>query len=548
MTVLGAPVRAIAWQFRRRHRWGLAGLGCYLVALALVKLVVVATGGRVVLDNLWAFAFAVVVPIAATFTYFLAVFTFGLEGDLAARQSMFPPRMFTLPISTSALAGWPMLFGSAAIMVLWAALRVFAIWPAGETIPVLWPALLAASLLAWTQALTWMPYGLRGMRIVVAMLWLATIDAIVMLALQFKAPETVMLAMLAPHVPLAFVVARYGVARARRGDVPDWGGPFVWAAASAAKRRSRLPRFATPEQAQALFEWKERGWSLPALVVMLVPLELTLLAVAGSSELLVFTILFAVLCTPPFMATFVGATGSASPSSANRAASAPAFHATRPLTSTALVAAKLKTACGSALAASALTLVAIPVALALSGTAPMVIERVRTLAAFGGIPRAITWGCLGTLALLVATWKQLVNGLFIGLSGRDWMVKANVVLALTLLTAIGPVVQWLADHRGAQVALWGAIPAVLALCVVGKLSAACWVAVRLARSNFISDRALVLGTASWTATVLALYGLLAWLFYFPLFPRYLLGLAAILAVPLARLAAAPLALDWNRHR
>jgi len=33
-----------------------------------------------------------------------------------------------------------------------------------------------------------------------------------------------------------------------------------------------------------------------------------------------------------------------------------------------------------------------------------------------------------------------------------------------------------------------------------------------------------------------------------LLPRYLFLLIAILAVPLVRIAAAPLALDWNRHR
>ena len=33
-----------------------------------------------------------------------------------------------------------------------------------------------------------------------------------------------------------------------------------------------------------------------------------------------------------------------------------------------------------------------------------------------------------------------------------------------------------------------------------------------------------------------------------LFRTYLLALVAILAIPLARLAAAPLALSWNRHR
>ena len=53
--------------------------------------------------------------------YFLAVFSFGLAGDLAARQSIYPARMFTLPVTTAALAGWPMLYGAAAMASLWLA-------------------------------------------------------------------------------------------------------------------------------------------------------------------------------------------------------------------------------------------------------------------------------------------------------------------------------------------------------------------------------------------------------------------------------------------
>ena len=54
--------------------------------------------------------------------------------------------------------------------------------------------------------------------------------------------------------------------------------------------------------------------------------------------------------------------------------------------------------------------------------------------------------------------------------------------------------------------------------------------------------------ACWCAVVLALYGVLVWFFSTPFFPRYVLALLAILAIPLARLSAAPLALAWNRHR
>jgi hypothetical protein len=80
------------------------------------------------------------------------------------------------------------------------------------------------------------------------------------------------------------------------------------------------------------------------------------------------------------------------------------------------------------------------------------------------------------------------------------------------------------------------------------MSAASWIATRLYRSRVLSDRTLVAGAAGWLVAVLALYGLLAWLLFTPFFPRYLLGLVAILAIPLARLSAAPLALAWNRHR
>ena len=104
---------AVAWQFRRRHRWGLIAIIGYLVVVAMIKLVILERGQRVDLDD-ESFAFFVIVPVTSTFLYFLSVFSFGLSGDVAARQSMYPARMLTLPVSTAALAGLPMLYGAAA--------------------------------------------------------------------------------------------------------------------------------------------------------------------------------------------------------------------------------------------------------------------------------------------------------------------------------------------------------------------------------------------------------------------------------------------------
>src|SRR5215210_3033324 len=191
------PALAFAWEFRQRHRWGLLAVAGYLLIVATIKLVILEPGQIVELEDAHSFAAVVVVPLAATFTYFLAVFSFGLAGDLAARQSIYPTRLFSLPVTTAGLAGWPMLYGSVAVAILWLATRFLAVWPSDLTVPVIWPALLAASLLAWTQALVWMPYGLPGMRVIVAMLWLATIDAVVILAIHFNVSEPLMAAFLA---------------------------------------------------------------------------------------------------------------------------------------------------------------------------------------------------------------------------------------------------------------------------------------------------------------------------------------------------------------
>src|SRR5438105_9505920 len=170
-----SPALAIAWEFRRRHRWGLIAVAGYLLVVATIRFLILDPGAPVFADSL-RFAAAVSVPLTTTFVYLLAVFSFGFAGDLAARHSMYPARMFTLPVTNAALVGWPMLYGTAAAVILWLAARLFAVWPSGIEIPVIWPALLAATLLAWTQALTWMPYGLPGLRVIAAGLCLAAVD------------------------------------------------------------------------------------------------------------------------------------------------------------------------------------------------------------------------------------------------------------------------------------------------------------------------------------------------------------------------------------
>jgi hypothetical protein len=178
----------------------------------------------------------------------------------------------------------------------------------------------------------------------------------------------------------------------------------------------------------------------------------------------------------------------------------------------------------------------------------LVADWTRELIEAVGTPRAIAILLLGFSALLATTWKQLVQSLYIGMSGRAWLVKGSAFLALSLLTLFVVVAQWVIGDRAVIAALLNALPWILVVLVCFKISAAAWVATRLHDSRLLSDRTLIVGAACWAIAVLALYGMLVWLLPTLIFRTYLLALVAILAIPLARLSAAPLALSWNRHR
>jgi hypothetical protein len=538
---------AVAWEFRQRHRWGLIALIGYVAVLAGIKLVVVIRGVPIHLDSPETFAFVVMMPLTATFTYLLAAFSFGLDGDLAARHSMYPARMFTRPLTADALAGLPMLYGTMAMIVLWLVTRLLALWPTGIVIPWAWPGLLLASLLAWTQALTWMAYPLTGLRIIAAVLVLGTIDSMALLALHFKIREPVMLALLAPQIPLAYLVARFAVARARRGDVPDWRGDVVRVTRVVDVLSHRREHFATPASAQAWFEWRRHGRSLPTWVAILLPFELVLLWVAGDSTSLIVEILLSVLLTPAFMATFAAAAVSKSNQNASDAYGVSPFIATRPLTNAELVAAKLRMAIWSTIAAWGLVLLAIPLALRFSGTDAVVLEHWHHFSAIVGTPRAWVFLLLVLWGFVALTWTQLVQSLYIGLTGRGAVIKGSVVLVLGFFFLFGPFAEWIVETQRLG-RIWRALPLIFALLVSLKMIASVWIGVHLYERRLLSDRMLVIGAACWSIAVFALYGVLVWLFDAPHIPHYLVMLVAILAIPLARLSAAPLALAWNRHR
>lgn len=538
---------AFGWEFRQRHRWPLIAFATFVVAVTAYGSLLVEDGATLQMDPPEGLAGFLIAPLSIAFFYILAVFSFGLSGDLAARQSIYPARMFALPVTTAALAGWPMLYGAAAMTVLWLTAWAFAqLW--NVDLPLVWPGLLAVTFMAWTQVFTWKTYAFRGLRVIVTVIWLISLDIIVILAVEMKASRDVLSAFLAPQLPLAYAAACFFLARARRGDVPDWRST-AWATPIAGEAARPKAWFRSAARAQAWFEWRLHGRTLPALVALVVPFELSLLFVPGNDvPSIVFTTLIVALLTPSFLAGFVAAAvNKANPFVRDSYGLAP-FVAVRPMSSAGLVAAKLEMTLWSTLFAWALMLLIVPLALIWSGAISTVIERAGRLTAAIGTARAIVISLLVLAGLFASTWKHLVQNLCIGLTGRDWLIKGSVFASLVLIVLVFPAWHWVRYSGRVFWTMWDNVALILAVMVAFKMTAAAWVAIRLGTSGLLRDRVLIGGAVSWSVAVFALYGVFAWFVDTLLIPHYLLLLLAILQVPLTRTSAAPLALAWNRHR
>jgi hypothetical protein len=532
--------RAFLWEYRRRHQLALGVLVVYLIAFLALQRFVLGLEYKVRLNPPNGFAFFVILPGLSMLFYMIGAFTYGLSGDLAARESIFPKRMLTLPITTHALVGWPMLVGSACAVLLWIVIANFLrIAGSDYPLPWIWPALLCAAYIAWMQALSWMPYGIAGVRVVAAVLWLFIVDAIVITAFEKQVPEPTMIAIIAPQLPIAYLLAWLGVARARRGVVPDWSA--AWSVPPEVVRAifRRRRAFRSAAAAQFWFEWRRSGRALPAMVAIVVPAELAILFIPNNNTRTpgIIVALFALLL-PPVLA-FFSATSFATPTS---------FVLSRPVSDATLIAAKLKSTLISTVMASLIVAIAIPAAEMWSGASVPVMNTVQPIIDTFEPDGVLVLVLFAVIALISWTWRLLVQNLCISLTGNPWLIKSTVLIGLTAMGVIGPGLQWLSRHRDAQAAVWNSLPLIAIALVSVKFVAGAVVMSRLHSSRTLADRALVAWAVAWFGAVVAIYGVLSWLFTDVMMPAYLRASIAVLMMPLAGVGAAPLALAWSRHR
>ncbi len=118
-----SPVWALAWSVWRPYRWRLAACVAYCLALAVL--------GLFLPRRMWTLIGPEdgLIPTAALFISWLsapailfvliAFSAIPMETHLDARESGFPARTFTLPVSTAVLVAVPMLQAMAAAATPW---------------------------------------------------------------------------------------------------------------------------------------------------------------------------------------------------------------------------------------------------------------------------------------------------------------------------------------------------------------------------------------------------------------------------------------------
>ena len=104
------------------------------------------------------------------------------------------------------------------------------------------------------------------------------------------------------------------------------------------------------------------------------------------------------------------------------------------------------------------------------------------------------------------------------------------------------------DHPGFAATLWGALPWWAGGAVLLKLLAAGWALRALLRRGLVEAPTLVKLLGVWLLLAVGLFTLVCGVIPVGFVPVPLIACGVVLSLPLARLAAAPLALAWNRHR
>lgn len=544
---------AFAWVLWRQHRIGFLAIAAYLLLGTALTVVFAPHSSPEVVRGFVGFLMAVSTAFVPIFL--LAVFAHGFDGaDVLARESCFPRRLFRLPVPTGSLVLWPMLAGAVAMILLWlfSAGLILRPWMQilGDNLPLWWPAFFMAVCLAWLQALSWMPFGLPWLRIVWVAAAIPALSILAAFSAQSGVEEGWLVALHASLAGVGWAVAYVGVARARQGRTADWRALVEPVRALLrALPRSRAP-FKSPAAAQVWLEWRRGGPMLALATGLLLIVALMPLLLGKNDVIPTMQTLLTALAAPVVLAGFSTAWpagANPSPWVKDRPGLMP-FLAARPMSCAAMVAAMLRNAVWSTLLAWVVVMAMVPLALVWTGRFEEVAEYWTRLTREHSPATVATGISAVAVWLVVWTWKRKVDSFYISLTGRPWIPAAiiwgSVAFYLGLFLTIRRIAELPETHDGVLAVL----PWLLVTLLVARLLLCAWACWQIVQQQLVQVGTVVCWLIAWLVVAATLFAAVAWATPSEWIAVEYLAFAVLFAMPMARLAAAPLALAWNRHR
>lgn len=551
---MNSPIAALTWEIWRRGRiYAWLCIGCVLFC-ALINLVVL---DRLHIPPMFRKVFPTIFSLLMTLSFlFLAGIFNYTETNSTKEWSGFPYRLFVLPVRTWQLVALPMVYGVAAVELLYLA-WVKLVWTHTPISMPEWFAVVFGAYMVFYQTALWTLAGFRLVRMVA--LALGAISGVVTASLPSLAQAIPLPWLTEDHLifcmlflaAIAFLIGWGVVSRQRSGGGKrrTWVKVFIdWIIDVLPKRAKD---FASPAAAQFWFEWRRTGWLLPistaiVLIAVIAPASWS----SRHDPQNTINALAWLLATPLILAFVIGKGFIKCEFWATSLSMTP-FMAVRPLAADEFVINKLK------VAALSVALAWLPVLVFVSLWLPFWADKT-TLNLFFlefQILYPHSWMVILALSffgLLVLTWRFMASGLWAGLSGRRLYYfgssAVQVLIPILALVAIGiwsDKIDWECKNHGDLVL--AAVIRIISWSLAVLVIARAWFAA------FSWDKTTPRRTRQYTLIWLGAticFITLAVLAR-PLLDTYrqehIYLLAALCLFPFARLGIAPRSLAKNRH-
>jgi hypothetical protein len=494
---------------------------------------------------------------AVTFFFIgiLSIFSVSEQGMKTGKNG-YPPRMFRYPVSTLRLVAWPILFGAVAMAIGWVAVGVAILPRFGFRPP------LALGALAWAagsvvlQTLTWWPFRSNLTQLLAAAFGLPALGLVVlwpMFVWEWGPP--VAWIVLPVVIALAFGLAVRGVSLDRRGDGRGgrgWLSILEWFERLSELLPGARASFSSGVRAQLWYEWRSKGATLLFLVIgfsAFCAVFVGFLSVIGAREPSQTRGFLAAMFVQPLLFCWIMGSSFGRDDLWSKSIALSPFAGTRPLTSGTLVGIKLGAAALSMLAAYGFILATLPLWLFATGNFGAFGSLLQAAAGVRGPGTIILIATTGLVVILTLTWRGMVGAMLPVLTGRAWVTQGLVYVFMVSGGILIALLAWKAGDENLLRLALAMLPWTLGISLVLKLTVASVAFHAAIRRGMISRRGLISAGLVWivpTVCLLSLCGLLLPPISLIVWLEILMGVA--LVMPLGRMALAPLALDWNRHR